>query len=203
VVETVGRFGIAAEGQSMSVLFFSRVPFAAMHTPRTIRVTDESSTSVRLLYLLLRKIHGLKGLPHIAGDGQVPDGELLIGDRALVKSQAAREATSPYITDLSQQWFDSHRLPFVFARWVVRKDAANMIKSAMTTWLDEFKAREAALVDQAVTEAAGNLGIAPGIVRRYFQVIRRSLEERDLRGQRLFLRQIEELGRNPLFRTAS
>jgi len=69
--------------------------------------------------------------------------------------------------------------------------------------LDEFKAREAALVDQAVTEAAGNLGIAPGIVRRYFQVIRRSLEERDLRGQRLFLRQIEELGRNPLFRTAS
>ena len=49
-VETVGRFGIAAEGVCMSVLFFSRFPFEAMRAPRTIRITSETASSVRLLY---------------------------------------------------------------------------------------------------------------------------------------------------------
>jgi chorismate dehydratase len=66
VVETVGRFGIAAAGECMSVLFFSRFPFEAMHDPRTIRVTAESASSVRLLYLLLRHCHGVSKLPRIA-----------------------------------------------------------------------------------------------------------------------------------------
>ena len=202
VVETVGRFGIAAEGDSMSVLFFSRVAFEEMHGPRTIRVTGESATSVRLLYLLLRQIHGRKGLPHIAGDGQVPDGELLIGDRALVRGQAAGDGPPLYVTDLSRGWFDSHGLPFVFARWVVRKDASEVIKLTISAWLEEFKAREPSLVEQAVPEAAGTLDIAPAIVRRYFQAIRRSLDERDIRGQQLFFRQFEALGRPVLFQTA-
>jgi len=202
VVETVGRFGIAAEGESMSVLFFSRVPFDEMHCPRTIRVTGESSSSVRLLYLLLGQAHGFRRLPHIAGDGQLPDGTLLIGDRALVNGQATGGKQPLFITDLSQKWFDIHRLPFVFARWVVRKDASESIKSAISEWLDEFKAREPYLVEQAVPEAARTLNIAPAIIRRYFQVIRRSLDERDMRGQQFFFRQFEERGRHPLFQTA-
>ena len=201
VVETVGRFGIAAEGASMSVLFFSRVSFEEMHYPRTIRVTGESASSVRLLYLLLGNIHGFNRLPQIVADGRVPDGELLIGDRALVKGQTAGDAQPIFISDLSQKWFDIHRLPFVFARWVVRKDASEAIKSAMFEWLDEFRAREPSLVEQAVPEAAGTLNLPPEIIRRYFQVIRRSLDERDIRGQQLFFRQFEELGRSPLFQT--
>ena len=203
VVETVGRFGIAAEGESMSVLFFSRFPFDAMHSPRTIRVTGESSSSVRLLYLLLGHAHGGSRLPHLVADGQVPDGELLIGDRALVKGQSAGDGQPLYITDLSRKWFDIHRLPFVFARWVVRKDAPEAIKSAIASWLDEFKAREPSLVEQAVPEAARTLDIAPAIIRRYFQVIRRSLDDRDICGQQQFLRQFERLVRTPLFRDAS
>lgn len=201
VVEAVGRFGIAAEGESMSVLFFSRVPFEEMHYPRTIRVTGESASSVRLLYLLLRQIHGVNGLPHVVADGGVPDGELLIGDRALVKGQTAGGAQPIFISDLSQKWFDIHRLPFVFARWVVRKDAGEAIKSAMSEWLDEFRAREPSLVEQAISQAAGTLNLPPAIIRRYFQVIRRCLDERDVRGQQRFFRQFEELGRSPLFQT--
>jgi predicted solute-binding protein len=100
---------------------------------------------------------------------------------------------------LSCQWFDIHRLPFVFARWVVRKDASESIKSSIASWLDEFKAREPSLVEQAVPEAARTLDIPPSIIRRYFRVIRRSLDERDIRGQQLFERQFEKLGRTPLF----
>ena len=203
VVETVGRFGIAAEGESMSVLFFSRVSFEEMHYPRTIRLTGESASSVRLLYLLLRQLHGVDGLPHIVADGGVPDGELLIGDRALVKGQTANDAQPIFISDLSQKWYDLHGLPFVFARWVVRKDAPESIKSAISEWLDEFRTREPSLVEQPVPEAAATLKLPPETIRRYFKVIRRSLEERDIRGQQLFFRQFEELGRSPLFQTAS
>ncbi len=202
VVETVGCFGIAAEGESMSVLFFSRVPFDQMHPPRTIRVTGESATSIRLLFLLLGQIHGFDRLPNIAADGHVPDGELLIGDRALVKGQAAGDARSLYMTDLSRKWFDIHRLPFVFARWVVRKDASEGIKSAIATWLDEFKTHEPSLVEKAVPEAARSLDIDPQIIRRYFQAIRRSLDERDICGQQLFSRQLQGVGREPFFQTA-
>jgi predicted solute-binding protein len=202
VVETVGRFGIAADGECMSVLFFSRLPFEEMHAPRTIRVTGESASSVRLLYLLLGSLLGFSRLPHVAAAGQVPDGELLIGDRALVKGQTAGDAQSLIITDLSRKWVEIHRLPFVFARWVVRKDASERIKSALSDWLDAFKAREPLLVDQAVPQAAEALHLPPAVIRRYFQVIRRSLDDRDIRGQQLFLRQIEALGRSPLFQPA-
>ncbi len=201
VVESVGRFGIAAEGECMSVLFFSRLAFEEMHAPRTIRVTGESASSVRLLYLLLGNVQGFSRLPHIAGDGRVPDGELLIGDRALVKGQTAGGAQLLFVTDLSRKWFDIHRLPFVFARWVVRKDASEPIKSSISAWLDEFKAREPSLVEQAIPEAAATLNLPPAIIRRYFQVIRRCLDDRDIRGQQLFLRKFEELGRSPLFQT--
>ena len=36
IVETVGRFGIAAKGASMSVLLFSRYPIEHMHEPKTL-----------------------------------------------------------------------------------------------------------------------------------------------------------------------
>lgn len=201
VVETVGRFGIAADGECMSVLFFSRLPFREMYSPRTIRLTGESASSVRLLYLLLGNRHGFSRLPHIAAVGRVPDGELLIGDRALVRGQTAGGAKSLFITDLSRRWFELHRLPFVFARWVVRKDASESIKSTISDWLEEFKAREPYLVEQAIPEAAETLNLPPALIRRYFQVIRRSLDERDIRGQQLFFKQFEELGRSPLFPT--
>ena len=186
----------------MSVLLFSRVPFEAMHRPRTIRITGETASSVRLLYLLLGQCHGFDGLPHLAAGDQVPDGELLIGDRALVRGQAAGRTPSIYVTDLSRRWRDSHGLPFVFARWVVRKDAPGSVKAAMARWLDEFKAREASLVEQAVPAAAAAIDLAPDIVRRYFTVIRRCLDDRDIRGQERFLKDIERHGRSPLFRAA-
>lgn len=201
VVETVGRFGIAADGASMSVLLFSRVPFEAMHRPRTIRVTGETASSVRLLYLLLGQHHGFDQLPCLVNDGQVPDGELLIGDKALKKGQAIGDAAPFYITDLSRRWHDIHRLPFVFARWVVRKDAPESIKLTIARWLDEFRMREPLLVEKAVPEAAATLGLAPGIVRRYFNVIRRCLDDRDARGQELYAEMIASHGRRPLFQT--
>jgi predicted solute-binding protein len=100
---------------------------------------------------------------------------------------------------LSQAWFALHGLPFVFARWVVRKDAPDRIKGQIADWLDRFKANEDHLVQQAISGSAERLQLSEDVIRRYFQVIRRSLDEEDLQGQQLFVRQLERSGREPLF----
>jgi predicted solute-binding protein len=202
-VETVGRFGIAAKGPCMSVLFFSHYPFEAMHAPKTIRVTRESASSVRLLFLLLGQTLGFDRLPRLVPDGREPDAELLIGDRALIKGATARaEGAFTHVTDLSQAWFDRHGLPFVFARWVVRRDAPESIKTAIARWLDEFKAQESLLVARAVPEAADRLQLTPELIRRYFQAIRRCLDHSDIQGQERFFQVFEHVGRTPLFHNA-
>jgi hypothetical protein len=88
VVETVGRFGIAADGESMSVLLFSRVPFDAMHVPEPsgLPARRPPVSACCICCLGTPRVHRL---PHLATDGRDPDGELLIGDRALVKGQTS------------------------------------------------------------------------------------------------------------------
>lgn len=208
MVETVGRFGIAARGPCMSVLLFSRVPFEKMQAPATLRITDETASSVRLLYLLLGRTLGFDRLPQLAAAGRQPDAELLIGDRALIQGmgvntetgEAGAENKWSHVTDLSQKWFDIHGLPFVFARWAVRKDAASSLKTAIARWLDEFKAQESELVARAVPRTARALDFPLNLIERYFGVIRRSLDASDIQGQRRFFKEIEKFGKQPLFR---
>ena len=199
VVETVGDFGIAAEGESMSVLLFSKVPFAEFTSRRSLRISGETASSVRLLYLLLGHVHGFDQLPLLSPEGRTPDGELLIGDRALIRGQLPVNDASLFVTDLSRLWFDWHGLPFVFARWVVRRDASDAVKRSIARWLEDFRKEEPDLVEKAVPEAARSLNLDPTVIRRYFQVIRRCLDERDLRGQRRFFDLFEKYGRSPLF----
>lgn len=199
-VETMGHFGIAAKGPCMSVLLFSRLPFDDMHAPRTLRVTRETASSVRLLYLLMGSAFGFDRLPHLADAGQTADGELLIGDRALIRGQAVREGDEyTHITDLSQRWLALKGRPFVFARWVVKKDAPPAVKSALVRWLEMFKENESALVDMAVAPSVRALSLPEDVVRRYFAVIRRCLDEDDLQGQKLFVEAMGKIGHGPLF----
>jgi chorismate dehydratase len=201
-VEMVGRFGIAARGPCMSVLLFSRVPFEAMHAPKTVRITTETASSMRLLYLLLGRTHGFDRLPRLAVAGEVADAELLIGDRALLRGAAVKAGDEfPHVTDLAEKWFDIHALPFVFARWVVRKDAPQKVKKAIARWLDEFKADEALLAARAVDASARALGVDNDLVERYFNVIRRCLDDSDMEGQRCFFREFEQAVRQPLFQS--
>lgn len=187
-VETAGRFGIGADGPSMSVLLFSRVPFEALKAPLTINVTRETASSVRLLYLLLGRTVGFDRLPQQAAQGTAADAELLIGDRALVRGQAAAQfEPACTITDLSQRWREMFGLPFVFARWVVRKDAPPTVKQALSDWLETFREKEQVLAEAAVHPSAARLNLPVDVVRQYFQAIRRCLDSRDVQGQRAFL----------------
>lgn len=207
LVEFVGAFGIAAKESSMSVLFFSRRSFDRMKHPQTLHVTEESASSVRLLYLLLGYTHGFDQIPYAAPVDEVPDGKLIIGDRALleVKNFAINDRPCvdyPYehVVDLASMWFERFKLPFVFARWVVRKDAPDAVKSDISYWLETFKEQESELVKQAIPETAETLDLDHETVARYFKVIRRTLDEKDLAGQEKFFLEYHKYGRDPLFR---
>ena len=146
VAELFGEYGIAACGPVKSVLFFSDIPFDRLGSQHAIQLSNQSATSVNLLALLLSYRLGQAPLPVALPDhlrGQRATGELLIGDDALAAEQAHGYR---YVTDLSEQWAQHHHLPFVFARWVLRRDASPGFRDALTTWLQGFVEQDAGIV---------------------------------------------------------
>jgi chorismate dehydratase len=127
----VGSYGLGVKRKALSVLVFSKKPLAALEG--VCSVSDETSTSFRLLQVLLEARYRRSGIRYgrIASrmlfDGG-SDALLLIGDEAL---EAKKEGIRgfPILTDLGEEWFNWQGVPFVFARWVVRGDAGDKIKA--------------------------------------------------------------------------
>ena len=114
-----------------------------------MRLTVESASSVRLLYLLLGYRLGLSNLPGQAGPDQPANGELVIGDTALswmrTYEQNGRVHGYRYVTDLATQWYAHHQLPFVFARWVVHREAPPAFKIDFETLAGGFFRKRTAI----------------------------------------------------------
>ncbi|MBM4405205.1 MAG: menaquinone biosynthesis protein [Chloroflexi bacterium] len=124
--ERLGDFCIATKKKAFSILLFSSVPVEQLHGKR-IGVTDETSSSARLLRILLRNYW--KVTPsHYVGLKDESEAHLLIGDGAL----KARKGVPghPFAYDLGEVWHRWTGLPFVFATWVVRKDVPRAERNA-------------------------------------------------------------------------
>ncbi|MBN2645160.1 MAG: menaquinone biosynthesis protein [Desulfuromonadaceae bacterium] len=118
---------ISAMGPVESVLLFTPEPLEKMEGQK-IFLTGESATSVNLLHVLLRAFYGWCSV-----DAEVPSGPveelidrgypaLLIGDRALA-ARMKYLTSSVRCYDLASLWYEHTGLPFVFALWIVRRDA--------------------------------------------------------------------------------
>jgi len=189
-VEPVGLFGIAAHKEVMSVMFFSDRPFESFCAPQSVRLTDESASSVRLLYLLMGYQCGFDRIAGKAAPGVTVNGDLVIGDTALhwlhlfeVQGEAKGYR---FVTDLAAQWDRHHGLPFVFARWVVRADAPDGLKHNLRRWLERFAEQEEILIERSTPSVASRLGLPQEYIRRYQKVIRRCLTDQDAAGQARF-----------------
>ncbi len=136
--EPLGHFGIGVKRSAQSVTLFSRV--AMRYLEGTIAVSDETSTSFRLLQTILENRYKQSSIRYgrIASstlfDGSA-DGLLLIGDEAL---RAKKEGIKglPVVTDLGDEWYQWQKCPFVFARWVVRQGLHQSTKDALETTLE-------------------------------------------------------------------
>jgi chorismate dehydratase len=114
-------WGIAAKEFCQSVLLLSNQPISEINNV-TVGVTLESSTSVALCEVILKeRYHHQVQLRR--GLQRDDDAWLVIGDQALKIFAGPRLGNWNYITDLAGQWWEWQHLPFVFARWVLNKNA--------------------------------------------------------------------------------
>jgi len=101
-----------------------------------VGITPESSTSVKLLNLLLEGRYGIHLKYHL-GFEKEDDARLLIGDAALkALLDKEYELYYPCRIDLGEEWINWQKLPFVFARWMIRKDIDPQIKKKLQIFLD-------------------------------------------------------------------
>lgn len=118
---------ISSIGPVQSVLLFAPGDLQELDGVE-IALTGESATSVNLLRILLQEFVGFpkvaSGVPEQAVEEIIAQGRpgLLIGDRALRAGLSPPPGMRVY--DLGELWYRFTGLPFVFALWIVRRDAA-------------------------------------------------------------------------------
>lgn len=188
--ELLGNYGIACEGPVHSVLFFSRIPFEAFTPANTIKLSCDSITSINLLGLLFGYQHGFDRLPQTTIDQDDFDGELVIGNRALKKRwQGGRYS---YVMDLSSQWKQKHKLPFVFARWVINKNASEKFYNQLNHWLSTFVKNESRLHRVTAEKEAYQYRMSFGQTLDYLQGIKTWIGEREQAGQACFQSELKK-----------
>jgi chorismate dehydratase len=148
-------FGIATPGATGSVHVWSHRPLEKLHGA-TIGVTAETSTSVRILRLLLERRYGVKDVRWTTPDAAA-DAVLLIGDEAL--RQRGRPSRFACCTDLGTEWATWTGLPAVFASWVVRRKLPEAARVTLTAAIDRALTRGLATLD-AIAARRRDTGIS-------------------------------------------
>ncbi len=114
----VSDYGIAADGNVVSVAIFSRVPVGEI---KRVYLDYQSRTSVKLAQILLEKYWKQK-VEYLQADEFYIDAikgdtaGVIIGDRALMQL-----GNFEYVYDLSAAWKEFTGLDFIFAAWVANK----------------------------------------------------------------------------------
>lgn len=192
------ELSISSIGPVKSVLLFSRVPLAALNG-QTIGLTADSATSVNLLRIILAKQYSFINnfqtfsLPLDQALQSFP-ALLLIGDTAL---RGAATSNGLYVYDLGELWYSFTGRPFVFALWMVTRQAAEQKRSAARTLsadLIEAKRRAYDSYDE-IAASCGELTwmSAPELVD-YWRTISYDLTPKHLEGVGVFYRYAAELG---------
>lgn len=114
----VSGFCLAAASRSGSNLFYSKKPIDEMEGGK-VAVAEVDPTTVQLLRVLLNKKYRIKSI-HLVTTQEEHDGLVISGDAALRRRRGMRGY--PHRLDLGEEWHLLTNLPFVFARWMVRKD---------------------------------------------------------------------------------
>ena len=154
---------IASQHEVRSVLLVSRVPFGEI---RRLALDASSRTSAVLVQLLLAERFGVRPTavpfrPDLDAMLASADAALLIGDPALHVDRDGYE-----VIDLAAEWRALTGLPFVFAVWAVRGDAAWTELPAVLAASLAASERE---LPQLVAEAAASSGLPVPVVDTYFR----------------------------------
>jgi len=176
--------GVATRGPVQSVLLFSRRPAGAL-AGALISVTPETSTSIRLLRLLLDVRRGLAGVRYVRGlEPAQADALLMIGDQAMRMRQKRPEGFT-HTLDLGADWLEWTGLSFVYAVWAVRASLDSGLKADLGAFLESSLA--AGLADlPAVARQQTGAGWTPEETEAYLRRFHYRLGPEDLQGMERF-----------------
>jgi chorismate dehydratase len=148
---------------------FSRRPFHALDGAE-VGITEQTSTSVRLLKVLLANVWEARPARFTSIDRASNDAFLLIGDDAL--RARAGMPDFPHMTDLGAEWTQWTGLPFVFARWVARRDLRGADRDRLCALLEQAMARNWKSLERIAAPRAAELGMTVAEVREYLEGFR-------------------------------
>lgn len=154
--EPIGDLGIANREEVRSIILFSKKPLAELGGAR-VGVTEETSTSVRLLRLILEVREGVRPASYARGARAETDAYLVIGNEALAARHAPPEGF-PYRYDLASEWWRWKKLPFVFALWAVKRSLPEVAKRDFLSLLERSFAKGMTEIDAIAARYAGELG---------------------------------------------
>jgi chorismate dehydratase len=110
-------FCLATIRKAGSVVLHSKSPIHKL-TGARIGIPGEAVTAFRLLQVVLGLKHHVQAAAYVTLDDAY-DALLLIGSEGLRQRHGAWDY--PHTYDLGEEWAQWTGLPFVFARWVIRK----------------------------------------------------------------------------------
>jgi chorismate dehydratase len=185
------NLSISTRGPVRSVLLFSPRPLAELEGAN-IALTGESASSVHLLKILLHEFVGLRQVGYAVPEKPVEEivarggNALLIGDRAL---KTAQGYAGGVIYDLGELWQQYTGLPFVFALWILRRQAALEKPASVAELLQLLQAsQQRAFADLAALARAVPEGqwMSEAALVDYWQTMSYTLDQEHLRGLELF-----------------
>jgi chorismate dehydratase len=167
--EPLGDFCISSIDRARSILFFSKRPFDRLDNA-TIGITRETTTSVRLLKTLLTHAWRVRPSQFTHLDWPNNDAFLLIGDEALMHRRGVKDY--PHVADLGDVWHKWTGLPFVFARWMVKKEVPTETKAMIVEKLNASIADGWDRFETVVAPRAHELNMTTEEMREYLQGFR-------------------------------
>jgi len=183
---------ISSIGPVHSVLLFTPGPLNEL-SGLEIAITGESATSINLLKILLGEFCGVGNVSFKVPDGPVEDllgagrSCLLIGDRALA---AARTCPAGFqVIDLGALWYHFTGLPFVFALWILRREAAAAFPEEigrLAGQLDESRRHAFRCLQEMAAQLSVGTGFPVKELESYWRCMSYDLTAGHMEGLRLY-----------------
>lgn len=191
-------FSISSSGPIKSILLFSKYPIEELGG-KTIAVSSESETSTLLLKIILKEFFSLdcgfeqetrRSVRNILTSFPAM---LHIGDTAMIEAHKLSldkyRQSSMYVYDLGELWDKYTGLPFVFALWVVRKEAVEEKGELIRKLSDDLiKAGKFAgsRFKMIAREAPHNKSLSEKQLVEYWKLITYDFSEIQMEGLNLF-----------------
>lgn len=179
---------IATRDQVKSVMLFSNEGWLDLNG-KTIGITDDTATSVKLLKVLLEKKYGVSAkferLHAGVNDYSKYDAVLLIGDEALRCNKTGLNGFE-LVYDLAKEWYNWQKLPFVFAVWAMKKSLEDKTKQELKAIITDSLDKSSGDFVAAAGLHGKEIGLTNSETQEYLTGFNYQLGEREKEAMRRF-----------------